>query len=681
MRDWNFLKRYRYENRNKRGMVHNEPKVRWCMGLLLVSALLLSAVCRELPAGSSVQAATEAPDVDGNVADGEEAEIEEEVDETAGLLEEENGRISFWEWNKVTFDNWMDYLMDPEAFRTNENGSKYPLWSKLNKNQFQPCMFVRYSKNDGEPHGFISTYADEKHVYRGSDQSFPSEVGTVPDKVSVYMKDYLGNMDETKSIFLLQDEDGNSVDSKYLKQDRFYTTGGTLGVFICKCTQVSLSQVYTNGKLDWEYVPQVEIALSRPSMKNNPEDESYRDYGLGRFKDYFLFLGIAKSGSNYGETYLYLNDDEKHLNDEEFNNAFMDRWTLYPYDDKNMQYETTSPFWTIFGFSGHAYDASKYKYDYGRSNLIVNSGWMAAPNYALELGRDIDYYATWGGGEKKLYFLNDKLQSNGDDYRYQLYVGRQRVFATVKGEGGDEVSGRGGSYTIKKNQLKIIKEATYTKADGSTGHAEGIVIPETSTIIVEEGGVLSVEGNLINNGTIINKGGTIIIKDGGCISPFGDTEEGKISNIGGQIIVMPKGKLFCLEEEISPKSALSMVASDTSAAGLTNFGLTVLTHAELDGNSKIDNRNGGTLLAAHKRTNNSVLFYEAKVTGSGDNTEVEGIGKIDESYDGSIRGVTTDITPTVTNEKKATFVYKISGRDYSKAKDGSGGFKIFTPEY
>ncbi|MBR1742273.1 MAG: hypothetical protein IJ733_10505, partial [Lachnospiraceae bacterium] len=60
----------------------------------------------------------------------------------------------------------------------------------------------------------------------------------------------------------------------------------------------------------------------------------------------------------------------------------------------------------------------------------------------------------------------------------------------------------------------------------------------------------------------------------------------------------------------------------------------------------------------------------------------------------------------VTNEKKATFVYKVSEvhhmsrkgkdadgnetwedydetveRDYSKAKDGSGGFKIFTPEY
>ncbi|MBR1741277.1 MAG: hypothetical protein IJ733_05290, partial [Lachnospiraceae bacterium] len=510
---------------------------------------------------------------------------------------------------------------------------------------------------------------------------------------------------------LLQDEDGNSIDSKYFKRDRFYTTGGTLGVLFCKCIRTHAMGVNTNGKGVRADIPQFDIALSRPSMKNNPDDESYRDYGLGKFKDYFLYTGITKSGSNYGKTYLYLNDDEKPLNDEHDSQNYFDHWHLYPYDDTKMNQEsfgTTSPFWILYGSSYHEYEkGTGYKFDNGRAELIVNNGWMVATDYALRTdgGDNSDNYKYMYGG-KNMYYLDDKIRKNGDDYKYQLYVGKQRVFATVKGEGGDEVSGRGGSYTIKKNQLKIIKEATYTKADGSTGHAEGIVIPETSTITVEEGGVLSVEGNLINNGTIINKGGTIIIKDGGCISPFGDTEEGKISNIGGQIIVMPKGRLFCLEEEISSKPALSMVASDTSAAGLVNFGLTVLTHAELDSGSRIDNRNGGILLAAHKRTSNSVLFYEAKVTGSGESTKIEGIGKIDESYDGSIRGVTKEITPTVTNEKKATFVYKVSEvhhmyrkvtdadgnetwedydetveRDYSKAKDGAGGFKVVTPEY
>ncbi|MBR1740600.1 MAG: hypothetical protein IJ733_01775, partial [Lachnospiraceae bacterium] len=347
MRDWSFFDgnrnglsgdRVGISKRKRHGLLHRR------MGLLLVPALLLSAVCREFPMvspfGSSVQAATEAPAADettadgtaadGTAADGEEAEIEEEVDETAGLLEEENGRISFWEWNKVTFDNWEDYFLEPDNFEYKEYEGRKTLISKhLEKNQYKPCMFVRYSQRDGEPHGFISTYADEKHIYRGSAQDFPSEAGTVPDKVSVYMKDYLENFDETKSIFLLQDEDGNSIDSKYFKQDRFYTTGGTLGVLFCKCLRTHRVSAEVNGKSVMVEIPQFDIALSRPSMKNNPDDESYRDYGLGKFKDYFLYVGVTKSGSNYGKTYLYLNDDEKPLNDEHDNVVYFNHWHLY----------------------------------------------------------------------------------------------------------------------------------------------------------------------------------------------------------------------------------------------------------------------------------------------------------------------------------------------------------------
>ena len=226
-------------------------------------------------------AATDAPEADEDPADGEEAEIEEEVDETAGLLDDKNGRISFWEWNKVTFDNWEDYFLEPDNFEYKDYGGdigRKLISYHMEKNQYKPCMFVRYSQKDGEPHGFISTYADEKHIYRGSSQDFPSEVGTVPNKVAdVYMKDYLDNIDETKSIFLLQDEDGNSIDSKYFKQDRFYTTGGTLGVLFCKCRRTDNIAVDTNGKSGRVDVPQFYIALSRPSMKNNPDDESYRD--------------------------------------------------------------------------------------------------------------------------------------------------------------------------------------------------------------------------------------------------------------------------------------------------------------------------------------------------------------------------------------------------------------------
>lgn len=293
-----------------------------------------------------------------------------------------------------------------------------------------------------------------------------------------------------------------------------------------------------------------------------------------------------------------------------------------------------------------------------------------------------------------------------------FYVGTPYVFAAIKGE--EDASGKGSTLTIKKNQLKVVKEGNYSKPDGTSGKSDGVVLPEKSKIVIEEGGILSIEGNFLNNGTIINNGGTIIVKDGGCISPFGDTNEGKIKCVGGDIIVMPGGKMFCLvdgagsgDKSTDSDPALDLLSSDKGPSSLTNYGLVVLTRCEAAEGNTIENRKDGKLLTIYKRTDSSVLLNDAEVEGSGDDITITGLSKFSAGYgveyNGSIRGAVAGTTPTVINEQTATLVYNvpevhvvivektettskrteynIPGRDYSKAKDGSGGFTIITPEY
>ena len=73
---------------------------------------------------------------------------------TTNLLKDEHGRITFWEWNKVTTTNYLDLFKRKDGHF--QNGS------------FYPSMLVMHD-SEMNPTGFISTYADGDHIFYGPD--------------------------------------------------------------------------------------------------------------------------------------------------------------------------------------------------------------------------------------------------------------------------------------------------------------------------------------------------------------------------------------------------------------------------------------------------------------------------------------------------------------------------------
>lgn len=308
--------------------------VKTCTGVVLAAALLLtgwdgdvfmegvSMVGNVSPKGTvfpfgntvpleKVSLVKQAQAVTKAQAAGEDTEEEnagEEDGEDAGLLDDTNGRISFWKWEKVTPKNWKDYFKD---------------------GKFHASMFVRYADDEGKnPKGFISLYADKQHVYKGYN------VGTgtvrrgfhakgVPDwetlssskleKLSPLGSLYDGGgteVDMSYSSFFLLDDQGNSLNDhkEYFKKDTFYTIGDSMGVlwlqYIKDSETVSTKTVdgrsfaakpyHGENDADFYEFPNFHVALSRSDMKNQPDNESYLDIGSGKETDYYLEYGIVE---------------------------------------------------------------------------------------------------------------------------------------------------------------------------------------------------------------------------------------------------------------------------------------------------------------------------------------------------------------------------------------------------
>ncbi len=503
------------------------------------------------PAGTSGTNSTEDVELDEN-----SKKKKDDSQKETEILKDDNGRISFWEWNRVDGKNVDKYYGD---------------------NKYHPSMFVRYSGNFNNPTGFISIYGDKKHIFRKSDtRSDNTEFPAVPE--FVYGNNLISHddkYDQYRTVYLLNDSDGEMLNNQKecFLQKRFFTTGGCMGVLFLKQNDTRVNDRKT-----------YEIALCKPSAKDNPEDMSYLDIGSnrGNEKTYYLYCAATTDNDGErGEPYMFVRTSD-HDNDLNAGNRFM----LEPFLGED------SYIWNII--------AAPTKVD-NWSTFYWKGGYFLT---GLDMMGNHIKYSTQPRNEE------------GCQIEYGLYVGEQHVFSTIKGEGGDKTTGAGGVLTIKKDTLYPVRNSVFTDENGNTSKSEGIVLPEKSTIKIEKGGVLSVEGDLLNNGTIYNEG-TIIIKDGGCISPYTATDEGKIYCNGGNIIIMPGGKLFSLSDkhmgfdtysnDIEPNLLL------LNNSNVVNYGLFANTYGAMDPSSSIENRKDAVFYAGVNRSNRGV-FLNKKVS-------------------------------------------------------------------
>jgi hypothetical protein len=140
----------------------------------------------------------------------------------------------------------------------------------------------------------------------------------------------------------------------------------------------------------------------------------------------------------------------------------------------------------------------------------------------------VHIFSNWSWAEDEYLARNGNRVSlqehnNEDDWQYYFRIYTYRMVeydAIVK----SFTVGKGATYSIDK-QLVLAKDVTIT---------------------VEDGGVLMVDRQLLNNGNIVVKeGGTVIVNEGGYIMPFGENVSGKITLDGGSLIVMDGAKVLC----------------------------------------------------------------------------------------------------------------------------------------
>ncbi|MBR1898824.1 MAG: hypothetical protein IJ825_08100 [Oscillospiraceae bacterium] len=237
---------------------------------------------------------------------------------------------------------------------------------------------------------------------------------------------------------------------------------------------------------------------------------------------------------------------------------------LHPENDECMTIRTSEP-------SDHPFRFEQDWRDWGDDN----SWGLTGKNYDF----DVAFNRKHTDGLLYIKVGFGHVQSDWSVSKPLVYLGEKLRFSAING-----------GTTVGPDSILSITPGRYISDTGEGEPATGVILPEGQTLTIEKGGVLSVSGQFINNGTIINYG-TILIRDGGSIYPFlqgNDTANngcGKILCSGGDIIIKEGGALFAgLQDE---KKNLVPFRLDNGAT-LVNMGLMVYGGVQLGSNARVE---------------------------------------------------------------------------------------------
>ena len=198
------------------------------------------------------------------------------------------------------------------------------------------------------------------------------------------------------------------------------------------------------------------------------------------------------------------------------------------------------------------------KYKVLKDNNLISTAGQYAIHYGA--GPLLEQYVLG-----QISFTSDKFElfterGGGDSDECLFYKEKSRAFFSVNGDHSGDTFRLyvGEEYHFRKIPIdtdildKTIYSVTsgdYVAAGNTKDHAEGTIIPTGITLKVKKGAILSVEGNLMVNGTIENEG-LILVKKGGCIEPFlpsGTPSKdgcGAIRMLGGDLIIQEGGAVY-----------------------------------------------------------------------------------------------------------------------------------------
>lgn len=197
----------------------------------------------------------------------------------------------------------------------------------------------------------------------------------------------------------------------------------------------------------------------------------------------------------------------------------------------------------------------------------------------------VHIFSNWSFAEDEYLSRNGNRFSlqehnNSDDWQYYFRI---YTYRTVE-------------YDAIVKSFTIGKGATYSID-------RQLILNKGVTITVEDGGVLMVDRQLLNNGNIVvKKGGTVIVNEGGYIMPFGKKVDGGITLDGGNLIIMDNAKVLCDE------GTGTLLARN--GATIVNRGALLVGKAlELRNNSYLKNESTGALVLGGIAVRNRGAVY------------------------------------------------------------------------
>ena len=250
-----------------------------------------------------------------------------------------------------------------------------------------------------------------------------------------------------------------------------------------------------------------------------------------------------------------------------------------------------------------------------RSSVDPNRGVLYRP-VIFDKGNDDEGLATRNTG---FVFTLDDSDGGYSSDRCKLFIGTKMRFSALKG-----------TTTVRNGQILSVSANDYVTSSGDIESQNGIMLKNGDKIVIEKGGILSIEGNLINNGTIENRGGTILIKNGGNIFPFQQGTSpasngcGTIKCIGGDIIIQEGGALYAgLSDENGAQCSFQLDESSV----LINQGLLVYGSVRLGNGARVelyeDSRTYGSY-AAKDNVGGVTIQLSAEETYNVKSTDSEG---------------------------------------------------------
>jgi hypothetical protein len=480
------------------------------------------------------------------------------------------------------------------------------------------------------PVGFISTYDDKDHIQRGyKDQNWTQywdPYTTDQDRWNKFRDDsfnfgcsagnFLITYAEDQSKVIKMDALGKSLNNTgYYKSKRFFTSGsnGSYGVPFIKSRRSGTDIIgdLKSGGHWTQWCSEVSIFLQRGSE-----------------------IGKAGAGLNMGkkstDTYIECWKGQegkqpaiqcwKGTSGGASNGGVHNQgkcFTMHPFaGDEN------SEFWVGRCMVGMDHDQIDYAKcddndhddDYRTipSLAVTKSGHLVAydakPINGYGGGKvDVSNFSTqWSNHYvARNIFWNETPNVYGV---FKWFVGTRHVFSSVS------------SLTVPKGKMKPYTSKDTLNTNNDEDPTEGIIIPKGETLTID-GGTVTIECSVINNGKIeIKNGGNLIIKNGGCISSFTDKVDGSIDCSDGSIVVMPGGKLYATDGDVT----------FTSASTLVNYGVTSIKKINMDASCKLENRKDGIFFLGLKRKDKLALMDRETVTKTSlGNTEVVQ-GRIDD---------------------------------------------------